>query len=392
MRLTEINTYIIKVPAPFLGGMYWYFVKLSTDEGIVGWGETMALKALHGLEEGYPKIMEGIFNKYIKGQNPFDRELLFKEVYNKVCGTHADFLLVSLYSAIDIALWDICGKACGVPIYDMLGGKCRDKLRSYSYVCRPEVSDKKNYYPLWGDPQALAERSLEMVEEGFTALKYDPLRYLVANGTEPMIPYNLTLQDMEVIDSTMSAMRAAVGNNCDILLGTHGQTTTSAAIRIGKIIEPYNPLWFEEPVPPENAFEMGKVRQSTTVPIASGERCVTIHDYVRLLKEGAISIAQPDLGTCGGITSGKKIAAMCEAEYVEMAPHVWGGPIITAAGIQLSTAIPNFLIQESIYKSQHFTAELLKEPIKWDKGYIIPSDKPGLGIEVDEEVVKKYSI
>jgi len=181
-----------------------------------------------------------------------------------------------------------------------------------------------------------------------------------------------------------------VGNRADILIGTHGQITPSAARRLARRVEQYDPLWLEEPCPPENYRQMGRIADSTTIPIATGERLVTPYEFQNLFAEGACAFAQPDLGSCGGITACKKIAALAEANYVLMAPHVWGGPIITAAAVQIAAHIPNFLIQESIYKSRDFFDELVVEPFDWDQGDLIAPDRPGIGIELDEEKLEAH--
>ena len=175
----------------------------------------------------------------------------------------------------------------------------------------------------------------------------------------------------------------------DLLIGTHGQITPSCARRLARRLEPYDPLWLEEPCPPENYREMGRIARSTTIPIATGERLVTPFEFQNLFAEGACAFAQPDLGSCGGITACKKIATLAEANYVMMAPHVWGGPIITAAAVQIDANISNFLIQESIYKSRDFFDDIVKEPFEWEDGYLIPSDRPGIGIELDEEKLEQ---
>lgn len=383
MKLTKIDTYVIKVPSPHCGGHYWYFVKLSTDEGIYGWGEMAVLQICYELEKGFKAMMEGIFDKYLKGRNPLDIEKIFFDLNDGLSSRHSDYLVTGLISAIDIALWDIAGKAYKQPVYNLLGGKFRDKIRSYSYISYQEDTGKKNYQELWEDTEAVAERALEMVEMGFDALKFDPLRI------HPR-PRQVTLQELSLSDKIVAAVRKAVGDRADILIGTHGQLTTSSAIRFAKVIEPYNPLWFEEPVSPENTKEMAKVRKSTFIPIATGERLVGLFDFIRLLEDGSASILQPDLGSCGGITLCKKISSLGEAYYAEMAPHVWGGPVTTAAAIQIAANIPNFLIQESIGRSDAFYNALLQDPIKWESGYFIPFENSGIGIDLREDILKKY--
>jgi 2-dehydro-3-deoxyphosphogalactonate aldolase len=394
MKLTGIKTHFVQVPPPYAGGRTFYFLKLMTDEGIHGWGEMFFLLSYSNMERSVVREIEDIFNKFLKGQNPLQREKLWRSMYNVLCCQHPDLVRMGMISAIDMALWDICGKSCGMPVYEMLGGKYRDRIRTYSYIIHPKPTEKKNFWELWHDAEAVAERAVEMAEEGFTALKYDPIPYYThpIEGEPPAPPWQLSLDILDMAEKSVKAIREAVGNKCDILIGTHGQTTPSAAIRLAKRLEPYEPLWFEEPVPPENAREMAKVARSTTIPVATGERLTTVHEFLRLFEEGAAAIIQPDVGCCGGITEFKKIAAMAEAFYVQVAPHLYGGPVLTAASIQLATCLPNFLIQESIYDSNHFFNELVEEPFHWKEGFLIPSDKPGLGIELNEKNLARFSL
>lgn len=239
------------------------------------------------------------------------------------------------------------------------------------------------------NPQRLAELALQLVDEGFTGLKFDPLPQAKFRQL-PFPPWEISLDEYDHAEKAIAAIRDAVGNRADILIGTHGQITPSAARRLAARIEKYDPLWLEEPCPPENYKEMGRIAQSTRIPIATGERLVTLHEFQSLFDQGACAFAQPDLGSCGGITACKKIATLAEANYVLMAPHVWGGPIITAAAVQIDANIPNFLIQESIYKSRDFFDEIVKEPFEWQDGDLIVSDRPGIGIELDEARLENY--
>jgi 2-dehydro-3-deoxyphosphogalactonate aldolase len=181
-------------------------------------------------------------------------------------------------------------------------------------------------------------------------------------------------------------IREAVGTKADLLFGTHGQFTASGAIRLAKRIEKYEPLWFEEPTPPENPDEMARVARSTSIPISTGERLTTKYEFARVLQAGAASILQLNLGRCGGLLEGKKIAALAETYYAQLAPHLYCGPIVGAANIQLSTCSPNFLILESIQDWTGFHADILVKPIQWQDGYVIPPTEPGLGVELNEAV------
>jgi len=202
-------------------------------------------------------------------------------------------------------------------------------------------------------------------------------------------PRQLSLEALDNAELVVKNVREAVGTRCDLLIGTHGQMTTSSAIRFAKRLEQFDPLWFEEPVPPENVEEMARVARSTSIPVASGERLTTKYEFAQLLEKQAVAILQPALGRVGGILEAKKIAGMAEAHYAQIAPHLYCGPIEAAANIQLGTCSPNFLIQESIETFGGFHAQILKEPIQWEDGYIIPPTKPGLGVELNEEVAAK---
>jgi L-alanine-DL-glutamate epimerase-like enolase superfamily enzyme len=196
----------------------------------------------------------------------------------------------------------------------------------------------------------------------------------------------LSLEDLDRSERFCKLLREAVGSKADLLFGTHGQMTASGAIRLAKRLEKYDPLWFEEPIPPDNQKEMAKVARATSIPIAAGERLTTKWEFQRLLEEGAASILQMNLARVGGITEAKKIASMAEAVHAQIAPHIYCGPITWAAAIQVSVSTPNFLILETIYDGSGFYADLLKKPIQWEGGYIIPPTEPGLGVELNEAV------
>jgi len=221
---------------------------------------------------------------------------------------------------------------------------------------------------------------------GFTAVKFDPV-----GSYTPLDPRNLSLEELIKIESFVKIIHDSVKNKCDLLIGTHGQMTTASAIRLAKRLEKFDPMWLEEPVPPENFEEMGKVAQATTIPISTGERLTTKYEFSKILRSNGANVLQMNLGRVGGILEAKKIAGLAETHYAQIAPHLYCGPIVGAANIQISTCIPNFLILEGIKNWGDFYAEILNEPIKWEKGYVIPPTKPGLGVELNEKVISKYS-
>lgn len=393
MKLTKATAYAIRTPPPNFGGYYWYFVKLETDAGHVGWGETAVLFSLYGMERGFEQLVEGVFNRYLQGQNPMNRDMLTKLMYAGLSSQHSDYFIGGVISAFDVAMWDICGKALGAPVCDLLGGRYRERIRTYTYLYELDSGGSlATSAANWSNnPARVGEMAARIVDEGFTAVKLDPLHYALP-GTQPIGPWEITMAEYDRAERTIESIRNAVGNRADILIGTHGQITPSVSRRLAKRLEKYDPLWLEEPCPPENVEEMGRIAASTSIPIATGERLAWVHDFQRLFAAGACHFAQPDLGSCGGITAAKQIAALAEAHYVLLAPHVWGGPVITAAAMQIDVNIPNFLIQESIYKSGGFFDEIVKEPLKWDAGDLILDDRPGIGVELDEAKLETYRV
>lgn len=391
MKLIRATAFIVATPPPNLGGYYWYFVKLETDSGHVGWGETAVLFSLYGMDGAFEQLVEGLFNRYLRGQDPTNRDMLNKLMYAGFSSQHSDYFAGGLISAFDMAMWDICGKVYEAPICDLLGGRYRDRIRTYSYIMDPDFEGNlEDAAADWSEnPKKVAENARKIVDHGFTGIKLDPLKYQLP-GTQPIGPWEISMKEYDHAERTIGAIREEIGNEADIIIGTHGQITPSVSRRLAARLEKFDPLWLEEPCPPENADEMARIAASTTIPIATGERLAYVHDFQRLFAVGACHFAQPDLGSCGGITAGKQIASLAEAHYVLMAPHVWGGPLITAAALQLDACIPNFLIQESIFKSGLFFDEILVEPLEWEDGDLLLPNRPGLGVELDEAKLVKH--
>ena len=326
-------------------------------------------------------MIQDIADRFVIGTDPYKTENLFRKIYSSGYNQRPDTTLMSILSGIEMACWDIIGKDLNKPIYELLGGLVREKLRSYTYLY-PSEEDKKSVYE---DPELAAARALEYIELGFTAIKFDPVGpYTIYD------PRQLSLKSLSFSEKFVASIRNAVGDKCDILFGTHGQMTFSSAVRLAKKLEKHDPLWFEEPVPPDNIDSMALVASKTSIPIATGERLSTKYEFAKVIEKKAASIIQFNLGRVGGILEAKKIAAIAEAHGVQIAPHLYCGPIVGAANIQIATCIPNFLILESIKKMDGFYAEILTKPIQWDQGYVIPSKEPGLGVEINEDVARKY--
>ena len=378
MKLTAIKTFVVGNPPPHYGGRYFVFVKLTTDGNVTGVGEAYCLPFEPHL---VAKMLEDVFERYFLNEDPHDIEKAWRRVYSAGYTQHPDLSLMGVLSALEMACWDIIGKEADQPVYKLLGGRVHDRLRSYTYIyARP--GDATDVY---SDPDLSATRALEYLEQGFTALKFDPAGpYTAFDGRQ------LRLPDLDRCERFMRQMREAVGMKADLLFGTHGQMTAAGAIRLAKRLEPYDPLWFEEPVPPDAPEEMAKVARATSLPIATGERLATKYDFGQVLRAGAAAILQMNLGRVGGLLEAKKIAAMAEVHHVQIAPHLYCGPVVGAANIQLATCSPNFLILEGIERWDGFHAQILRKPIRWEAGYVIPPTEPGLGVELNEEFIQRH--
>ena len=378
MKITDIKTFAVRNPVPGRGGPGFVFLRLITDSGVRGYGEVYCLPFAPGVVEA---MIVDVAERLVIGADPFQIEQLWRRVYGSGYTQHPDLSLLAVLSGIEMACWDIVGKELNRPVYDLLGGRVHERLRTYTYLY-PEASDRSDVYQ---DAELGAQRALEYVEQGFTAVKCDPTGpYSVFD------PRQLSLAALELTENYVRMVREAVGTRADILVGTHGQMTPAGALRLARRLEPYDPLWLEEPTPPENAGAMASVAQGTRIPVATGERLATKYDFQRVLEAKAAAILQMNLGRCGGILEAKKIAGMAEAHYAQIAPHLYCGPIVGAANIQLATCSPNFLILESIETWGGFHAEILTRPVIWEQGYVIPSTEPGLGVELDETVAELY--
>ena len=378
MKITEVKTFVVGNPPPHFGGRYWIFLKLTTDSGVVGYGEVYSVP-FH--PHVVAQMIEDVCARKVIGSDPFKIERLWRTVYGSGYTQRPDTSILGILSGIEMACWDIVGKELNKPVYELLGGQVHEKLRAYTYIYT-EDGDQTDVYH---DAELSAERAAKYVKQGFTAVKFDPVGPYSAFD-----PRQLSLEALDLSEKFVRLMREAVGSQCDLLFGTHGQLTPAGAIRLAKRLEPYDPLWFEEPTPPEMPEEMALVARQTSIPIATGERLTTKYEFSRVLATKAAAILQMALGRVGGILEAKKIASMAEAQYVQIAPHLYCGPIAGAADIQLSTCSPNFLIQESILSFGGFYAEILTKPIHWQDGYLIPPTGPGLGVELNEAVAAQH--
>lgn len=384
MVIQDIKTWVVGNPPPQTGGRYFIFVKLVTDGGVTGFGEAYNATFDPHLTA---KLIEDVAFRYLLGRDPHNIETFFRNAYSSGFSQRPDITMMGCVSALEMACWDIIGKEAGQPIYNLLGGRVHETLRTYTYLYpqsgsvypdEAEGADSRNVY---NDPTMAAEAAVACVDQGFTAIKFDPAGpYTIYDGHMPR------LQDLERSTAMCRAVREAIGNRADILFGTHGQFTAAGARRMARAIEAFDPLWFEEPVPPDMPEVMAQVANFTSIPIATGERLTTRAEFARVIELRAAAILQPNTGRSGGILETKKIAAHAESYQIQIAPHCYCGPLVGAANIQVAATLPNFLILESIKTWDGFHAELLTQKIDWQEGHVIVSTEPGLGVELNEVV------
>lgn len=373
MQITEVNTHLVESDAPIseYGVNGWLIVTIETDAGIRGIGEGGAWAFLETAEQAVRR-----FEPYLVGKDPLKREhhlqYLSRSAHFRGAG------ISSALSAVDIALWDIAGKHYDAPIYELLGGKCRDKLRTYAHV-------------IGGTTDEVVEKCRECREEGFTAIGHLSPLLDESRGKR----YFETHTGM-IADATdrVRRFREAVGDEVDLCIEIHRRLDPAQAISLANEIEQYRPLFYEDPVRPDNPDAMKKVADNTTIPIATGERFQTLEEFNTLLRRDAVDYVRPDLCLANGITGCKKIAAAAEANYVDVVPHDPLGPVSTAACIQLSASIPNFALQEYPYRPENEQApgeSLLKTSFEWEDGYLSVPDGPGLGLEFEDGVLENAS-
>lgn len=381
MRLEKIETFVVANPPPRHGGRYFIFVRLTTACGISGVGEIY--NATFGPDLCAAMAVE-VFERHFSGSDPHHIEKLWRRTYGAGYTLRPDVTVMGVLSGLEMACWDIIGKAADKPVYELMGGRVHDRLRSYTYLYPAEGDvypnpDSPNVY---NDPDSAAEVAVANVEKGFTAIKFDPAGpYSIYDGHQPR------MADLDLSEQFCKRLREAVGTRADLLFGTHGQFTVSGAKRLARRIEKYDPLWFEEPTTPENPADMAEIARFTSIPIATGERLCTKQEFARVLEAGAASILQMDLGRVGGLLEAKKIAGMAETRQAQIAPHLYCGPVVAAANIQIAACSPNFLVLESIGTFDGPYMSVVSTGIDWEDGYVIPPTAPGLGVALNDAVI-----
>jgi L-alanine-DL-glutamate epimerase-like enolase superfamily enzyme len=377
MRLEDLEIIITAPPAPGWGGRYWIFVKLTTDDGLTGWGECYASSVG---PEAMRAVIEDVFARHMQGESPENIELMFRRVYSSGFTQRPDLTVMGAFSGLEIACWDILGKARERPVWALLGGRVNERVRAYTYLYPLPHHDIDGF---WISAEMHAEAAADCVARGYTAVKFDPAGpYTIHGGHMP------AMRDITRSVAFCAAIREAVGDRADLLFGTHGQFTPAGAIRLGQALEPYAPLWFEEPVPPDDVAGMAEVARAVRIPVATGERLTTRAEFAAVLRAGAAAILQPALGRAGGLWEGRKLAALAEAFGAQMAPHLYAGPVEWAANVHLAVAVPNLLMAETI--ETEFHRDLIGGAIAVEEGFIAAPQGPGLGIDLDEALARAH--
>ena len=367
MKITDVRTVVVNAEM-----RNWVFVKVVTDRaGLFGWGEASLewkTRAVVGAVEDFAPMLIG--------EDPRNIEHIYQKLYR-----HSFFRMgvigMSAISGLEQACWDIFGKSTGMPVYRLLGGEVRNKVRMYTHL---GGGDMKAVYQTF-DPQPLIDLAHAVVARGYTALKVVFVPY-----SEPLMGRQYVRQ----FASMFEKLRLAVGDDIDIMIDFHGRTSPAMAIQYIHAIEEFSPYFCEEPVPPENIPAMRQVREAVRAPIATGERLVSRFEFRELCEQQACHIVQPDLCHCGGLLEAKKIAAAAETYYMGVAPHNPLGPIANAAALHFALSTPNFLIQEDMLTDVPWRWDVVKHGLKMENGYWVKAEAPGLGIEVDEAEAAKH--
>ncbi len=355
MKVTDVRTFAVDCFRT-----NWVFVKVYTDEGVTGVGEA----TLEYKEKALIGAVEHI-REYLIGKDPRTIEKHFHDIYRDAYW-RGGAVLMSALSAVETALWDILGKSLGVPVWQLLGGKVNERVRIYV----------NGWFAGAKTPEEFAGKAKAAVRRGVTAMKWDPFgkSYL-----------EISNRDLDTALRCVAAVREAVGPSVDLLIEGHGRFNVPTGIKIAKELEPFKPMWFEEPTPPDSLEALKAVRDKSPLPISAGERLYTLRSYRELFEMRAADYIQPDVSHAGGIMELKKIAAMAEACYIPFAPHNPSGPVANAATLQLAACCPNFSILEIMYSDVTWRKDVTNERLFYADGYIRIPDGPGLGIEIDEE-------
>lgn len=367
MKITAIKSIVVNAEM-----RNWVFCKVETDTpGLFGWGEA----SLEWKTRSVVAAIEDLAPMCI-GEDPRRIEHLYQKMYRQSFW-RLGVIGMSAISAIEQALWDIRGKDLGQPVYQLLGGRVRDKLRMYTHL---GGGNMKAVYETF-EIEPLIDLAKQVVANSYTAVKV------------VFVPYSEPLEGPSTVKrfaKMMGALREALGDEIDIMVDFHGRTYPATAVQYINAIEEFSPFFCEEPVPPENVDALLEVRQSTRVPIATGERLVTRQQFMPVFEKRACHVIQPDLCHCGGLLEAKKIAAMAEAYQMGVAPHNPLGPVANAAALHFGLSTPNFLIQEDMLTDVPWRWDVVQSHLETKDGYWLPCEAPGLGIAIDEKEAAKH--
>ena len=371
MKITDVKTYFCQ---GMMEPLKWILVEVETDEGIVGLGDgtnwprgEVVVKAIESLK---PVVL---------GQDPFNVEMLWNEMYRALYPMGVAGVAISAISGIETALWDIVGQACGQPIYNLLGGRCRDRIRLYANAWFQDAE----FTPV--DYARAAERT---VEKGFTALKFDPL----PAPQSRRLNLDVSREEARYAYEMVKEVRNAVGPDVDVALDMHARMNTESAIRVCRMMEDLDPLFIEEPVPPENPGPMARVREAVKAPICTGERLWTRFGFRELLERNAVDIIMPDIVRTGGILEARKIAAMASAYYVSFAPHNPNSPVASLISLHTCIGVPNFLILDFLAVDAPWRDDVLEQPLRVEAGHLLPPDGPGIGTALNKTELRKHLV
>jgi galactonate dehydratase len=360
MKITHVETVRI---SEMRHGELGYLVIVHTDAGIDGLGEVAA--------DCHPSAVAHCIRRMdLAGLDPMRIEA-FWQTFHDGSFWRGGPIWTSAVSGVEQALWDIKGKALGAPVYELVGGAVRDRIKLYTHTRMGNES-----------PEEFGQAAAEAVAEGFHALKFDPL------GTANQ---RMDASEMRLAESRIRATREAAGEDIDILIEGHGRLSPAMAIQMAQRMEPYEPFFFEEPVPPDNVAELARVSASINIPVASGERLYTRWMFRELLESQAVDYIQPDLCHCGGFAEARKIAAMAEVYHIRVTPHNPNGPISTLVGLHLGACTPNFEMLEYGQDDEEKVPLLLHMPEVVDGHMAIPT-RPGWGVEVDEDILARFRV
>jgi galactonate dehydratase len=367
MKITAIKPLVVNAEM-----RNWVFVKVETDQaGLFGWGES----SLEWKTRGVVGAVEDLAPMAI-GEDPTRIEHLYQKLYRQSFW-RLGAIGMSAISSIELACWDILGKSLNVPVYKLLGGAVRERARMYTHL---GGGNMKAVYETF-DVGPLIDLARQVIAKGYTALKVVFVPY-----SEPLMGF----PHVKRLAQLMEKLRLAVGESVDIMIDFHGRTYPAMAIQYINALAEFNPFFCEEPVPPENVAALRQVREAVRVPIATGERLVTRHQFREIFEQQACHIIQPDLCHCGGLMEGKKIAAMAEAYYMGVAPHNPLGPVANAVALHFGLSTPNFIIQEDMLTDVPWRWDVVKHSLETRDGYWLKTDTPGLGVEVNEQEAAKH--